>query len=199
MEKTTKTEAFFDQESPFKGALNRLRAIINATVLEEDFKWNTPVYTMNGKNVVGLGTFKNHFAIFFFNGDLLQDPNNVLVNAQEGKTKHMRQLRYTAAEHLDEDTVKTFIQKAITSQKASLSTAKNTSNNKNTLLPKELQNAFSLSDHLKKRFMLLSTEKQQEYVQYIGKGDNEKTRNKRLEHCIPFIMRLRGIDKELLE
>lgn len=192
MENTTKLASYFNTETPFREALNRLRGILNSTVLKEEYKWKMPVYTLNGKNLIGLGVFKNHFALLFFNGDLLSDKNNVLINAQEGKTKHMRQLRYTTLEEIDENTVKSFIQESITNQNTRIS-AESSAAIEGPALPKELQNAFTLSGHLKTRFALLPEVKQQEYIHYIAEGEDEEERSKRLEHCLPFIMRLRGI------
>lgn len=52
------------------------------------------LYILNGKNVIGLGAFKNHFAIWFFNGVFLKDEKQLLTNAQEGKTKALRQMHF---------------------------------------------------------------------------------------------------------
>lgn len=192
MENITELVSYFNTETPFREALNYLRGILHSTELVEDFKWNMPVYTLNGKNLIGLGVFKNHLAVLFFNGDMLSDKNNLLINAQEGKTKHMRQLRYTTLEEIDENTVKTYIQEAITNQNEGIHTEISAAI-EGPAIPKELQNAFMLSGHLKTRFALLPEVKQQEYLHYIAEGEDEEERSKRLEHCLPFIMRLRGI------
>ena len=62
--------------------------------LEETVKWGGPVYVADGKNIVGLGAFKSYFALWFFQGALLADQEKVLVNAQEGRTKALRQWRF---------------------------------------------------------------------------------------------------------
>ncbi|MEH6656250.1 DUF1801 domain-containing protein [Leeuwenhoekiella marinoflava] len=46
------------------------RAVLKQTEPVETFKWNVPVYTVDGKNVAGLGRFKNHFGVWFFNAAL---------------------------------------------------------------------------------------------------------------------------------
>jgi uncharacterized protein YdeI (YjbR/CyaY-like superfamily) len=68
-----------------------LRDIINTTELKETIKWGVPCYTINGKNVLGLGAFKSYVGIWFFQGALLNDTAKVLRNAQDDKTKAMRQ------------------------------------------------------------------------------------------------------------
>ena len=52
--------------------------------LEENVKWGTPVYSLNGKNVVGITAFKSYVGLWFFQGIFLKDPFKYLVNAQEG-------------------------------------------------------------------------------------------------------------------
>jgi uncharacterized protein YdeI (YjbR/CyaY-like superfamily) len=73
MEKADKLTEYFTTESLFSKGLLRLREILNNSVLEEDYKWNFPTYTLNGKNIVSLGHFKNHFGIWFFQGVFLKD------------------------------------------------------------------------------------------------------------------------------
>ncbi len=95
MDISEKTEAYFAKERPFKSGLALLRELALKTELQETFKWSTPVYTIDGKNVLGITSFKDHFGVWFFNGVFLKDPKNVMVNAQEGKTKSMRHWKFT--------------------------------------------------------------------------------------------------------
>ena len=59
-----------------------LREILQNTELEECIKWGAPVYALDGKNVVGMAAFKNHCALWFFNGALLKENTALLYNAQ---------------------------------------------------------------------------------------------------------------------
>ncbi len=197
MKNTTDLASYYNAETRFRKALNRFREILISTELKEEFNREMPVYTLNGKNLIGLGVLKDQLVVLFFNGNLLRDKNNLLINAQEEKTEYVRKLCYTNLEEIDENIVKTYIQEAITIQKEGITT-ENSSVIQGVIIPKELQNAFALSSHLKTRFALLPEEKQQEYSDYIGQGEDEQARSKRLEHCIPSIMLLRGMDRELL-
>ncbi|WP_313779657.1 hypothetical protein [Flagellimonas onchidii] len=49
MEKTEKVEAYYETEHRFKEEIIALRALALQTSCEEDYKWNFPVYTVNGK------------------------------------------------------------------------------------------------------------------------------------------------------
>ena len=77
-----------------------LREILLSTRLEEGIKWGAPCYMHRGKNLVGLGAFKSYFGLWFFQGALLPDPHGVLVNAQSGKTKALRQWRFESGEEI---------------------------------------------------------------------------------------------------
>jgi uncharacterized protein YdeI (YjbR/CyaY-like superfamily) len=53
-----KIEACFDKSGPFKEGIGKLRSIALGCGLEESLKWNAPVYTQEGKNIVGILSFK---------------------------------------------------------------------------------------------------------------------------------------------
>jgi uncharacterized protein YdeI (YjbR/CyaY-like superfamily) len=67
--------------------LRRLGTILAKTEMKETVKWGAPVYELGKKNIVGLGAFKSYVGIWFFQGVFLKDEHDVLINAQEGKTK----------------------------------------------------------------------------------------------------------------
>ncbi|MEZ4982123.1 MAG: DUF1801 domain-containing protein [Saprospiraceae bacterium] len=61
MEGKKTVEHFIDRtEEHWKPILRQLRQVILSTELEESVKWGMPVYTLNGKNVVGLGAHKSY-------------------------------------------------------------------------------------------------------------------------------------------
>ena len=84
-------DEYIETHNSWEKELQALRSVLQNTELEECIKWGTPVYTLNGKNVVGMAAFKNHCALWFFNGALLKENTALLYNAQEGKTKALRQ------------------------------------------------------------------------------------------------------------
>ncbi|MFZ1560883.1 MAG: DUF1801 domain-containing protein, partial [Saprospiraceae bacterium] len=73
-----------------------LREIVLSKGLTETIKWAGPCYQWQKNNVVGLAAFKSYTAIWFFQGGLLEDKQQYLMNAQEGKTKAMRQWRFSS-------------------------------------------------------------------------------------------------------
>ena len=113
MKKPRTVDDFIESQEQWKEPLIRLRSILLSTELEETVKWNFPVYTLKGHNVAGLGAFQSYVGIWFFQGALLKDKHQRLVNAQEGKTQAMRQLRFYSAEEIDEQLVKEYLAEAI--------------------------------------------------------------------------------------
>ena len=94
-----------------------LASIIAKAPLEKKIKWGAEVFTFKGKNVVSYGGFKNYFALWFFKGVFLQDRYGVLINAQEGKTKSLRQWRFTSKEQIDEQKILEYVLEAIEVEK----------------------------------------------------------------------------------
>ena len=100
--------------------LEMLTNIISKTELVATIKWGGPVFTYNGKNVMGISGFKNYFAIWFYKGVLLKDESVVLMNAQEGITKSLRQWRFTSKEQIDETLLLSYISEAIAIEKSKI-------------------------------------------------------------------------------
>lgn len=120
MNNSEKLEAYYEKEQPFREGLLILRGLAHKTGFKETLKWGSPVYTIDGKNVLGIMGFKSHFGIWFFNGVFLTNPKKVLENAQEGKTKAMRHWKFTSAEAIDKSSVLSYMQEAIENQKKGL-------------------------------------------------------------------------------
>ena len=102
-----------DRSQNWPNEVQRLLEIIRKTGLEETIKWGEKSFTYKGRNVVGCIGFKNHFVLWFYNGVFLSDPYKVLQNAQEGKTKAMRQWRFQSADEIDEVKILEYIHEAI--------------------------------------------------------------------------------------
>lgn len=103
----------------WENQINQLLGIIRKTELQESVKWGKPCFTYNGKNVVSVVGFKHHYALWFHKGAQLKDANNLLVNAQEGVTKSLRQMRFDTSTEIDESIVLLYVLEAIKIEKMS--------------------------------------------------------------------------------
>ncbi|SUJ05630.1 Domain of uncharacterised function (DU1801) [Sphingobacterium spiritivorum] len=84
-----------DKTNKWIEELDLLTQIIQQFPLEQTTKWGGPVFTYQNKNILSFAGFKNHFALWFFNGSHLTDPYQVLSATQGEKTKNLRQWRFT--------------------------------------------------------------------------------------------------------
>ena len=185
MKRFTTVDAYIDHHVKFKPVLQKLRNLISTTELEETVKWGMPTYTIKGKNVVGISAFKNHAGIWFFQGALLADKDKILKNAQEGKTKAMRQMRFTDPGQVDDEIVLTYLAEAIQNEKAGKRIA--ISRNKTLILPSALKEALSKDKTLHSAFNGFTLGRQREFAEYIDSAKREATVLNRLEKIIPMI------------
>ena len=68
------------------------------------------------KNVVGILGFKPYFGFWFHQGVLLEHRKKVLIDAQQGKTKALRQWRMNSPNDIKPATIKAYVREAITGQ-----------------------------------------------------------------------------------
>lgn len=173
--------------------LDFIKPIIAKTELEEMTKWGGTVYTINKKNVLGLGGFKSYVAIWFFNGVFLKDEKKVLVNANEGVTKALRQWRFSSKEELlkNEEFILKYIDEAITNEKAGLAIKPE---KKDAIVSELLNNEFKSDAKLKKAFEAFSPYKQREFLEYVETAKQEKTKLTRIEKIKPMILEGIGLN-----
>lgn len=175
----------WNRDDLWEAELALLKGIFDQTELIETTKWGGTVYTINGKNVIGLGGFKNYFAIWFFNGVFLTDPKKVLVNANEGVTKSLRQWRFASAAEVDEKMILTYVKEAIANEKAGKSVPPE-AKSRNFVMPELLKDALE-QNNLKTSFEKFTPYKQFEFVEYIDTAKQEKTKLARIEKILPMI------------
>ena len=175
-----------DKINQWSEELNCLTEILDKSGLEVVVKWGAPVYTLNGKNIVACGGFKNHFALWFYNGVFLKDPYKVLSSGTEGKTKALRQWRFSSMDEIDEKKITEYIKESVENAKAGkeLKPAKF----KAVAIPELLENKLNSDAEFKSAFEKLTPGKQKEYNLYIEEAKQEKTKLARIEKIKPMIL-----------
>lgn len=191
MEPSEPKKHTWDKNNNWIEELNLLKGIIAKTELVETTKWGGPVYVVDGKNVLGIGGFKSYFGIWFFNGVFLEDKNKVLINAQEGVTKSLRQWRFWSIEEIDENDVLAYISEAIANEKIgkTITPAK-----KEALVSEMLQQELENNVDLAKAFRQFTLAKQREFHQYIGEAKREQTKLSRMLKIKPMITQNIGLN-----
>ncbi|MCV9389421.1 YdeI/OmpD-associated family protein [Reichenbachiella ulvae] len=161
-----------------------LRGLLATSELQETIKWGFPVYTLDNKNVVGLGAFKSYFGLWFFQGVFLKDVKNRLVTA-DGSAQGMRQWRFNSFDEIEEDLVLAYIQEAIDNQKAGKMIKPQ---KKEIVMPEELQAALDEDAILYEAFEAFSHSKKREFAEHILNAKRVETKKARLEKMKPLIL-----------
>jgi len=188
-----KVSAYVDKHAHWREELQALRALFHDSELEEDIKWGAPAYMLNGKIVAGLGAFKNHLGIWFHQGVFLKDVQHKLLNAQEGKTKALRQWRIEKGVTLEKELIAQYIQEAVENSLAGKEIKPQRTNIKDITIPPELEAAFKEHSALKPAFDVLSPGKKKEYASFISEAKREATKISRLNKIIPMIIAGQGL------
>jgi uncharacterized protein YdeI (YjbR/CyaY-like superfamily) len=186
-------EEYISCHSYWEEELRQLHEMILTTALEPAIKWGAPVYTLEGKNVVGLGAFKNHYGIWFFNGALLKENTALLVNAQEGKTKALRQIKLQKGDDVSPSKLLPYVEEAIKNQREGKVINPVKPSEKKLVVPVELSNILKEDKEFEKAFNELTPGKQREYADHISDAKREATRLSRLDKIIPMIKRGEGL------
>lgn len=183
----------WDKVNSWAEELDLLKSIIAKTSLVETRKWGGDVYTHNGKNIIGIGGFKNYFTIWFFNGVFLKDEAQVLVNAQEGVTKALRQWRFYNQNEVNENLVLAYIAEAIANEEKGLV---HKPEKKATVISGFLHHQLAEDGLLKAHFDKLTPYKQREYMEYIDTAKREETKIARMQKIKPMIMADKGLNDQ---
>lgn len=191
METASENKGIWKYSSQWEEELLLLKSIIDKTELKETTKWGGPVYVYEKKNVLGLGGFKDYFTIWFFNGVFLKDEKKKLINAQEDKTKSLRQWRFTSKEEVNERDILEYIAEAIENEKQGkiIKPSK-----KEAIVSELLEKEMIQNPALAEAFKKFAPYKQYEFLEYIESAKQEKTKLARIEKVIPMILENIGLN-----
>ncbi|MDR3737864.1 MAG: YdeI/OmpD-associated family protein [Terracidiphilus sp.] len=187
-----KVDAFLRRSRKWQAESEKLREILLDCPLTEELKWGQPCYTYQGKNVVLIGGFKEYCSLLFFKGALLRDPKGILATA--GQTQAGRLIRLTSLQEIVsiERVLKTYIHEAIEVEKAGLKVKLKP--HSDYVVPGELQTKLDENPALKTAFQALTPGRQRAYMLHISAPKLPKTRESRVEKCIPQILVGKGLN-----
>lgn len=192
MERYTSVEEYFENHPEWLKELEFLRELTLKTDFVETVKWGAPTYTVNGKNVMGIGAFKSYVGLWFFNGIFLTDKENKLINAQDGKTKGMRQWRFNSLNEMDSELILSYMKEAIENQMQGKMIK--VSRSKNPVeIPDELKAILDTNSDLKIAFEKFSPSKQREFTEHISSAKRDATKQSRIEKIVPIILKGIGL------
>ncbi|WP_200975582.1 YdeI family protein [Echinicola sp. 20G] len=172
--------------------LKLLRQIVRECGLVEESKWGVPCYTHSQKNIVIISAFKNHCALSFFKGSLLKDEEKLLEKPGEN-TQAGRIIKFTNVQKIQElqATLKAYLFEAIEVEKAGLGIEyKETSAYD---VPEEFQQKLDEDPGIKAAFEALTPGRQKGYLLHFSQAKQSKTREARIEKCLPMIFAGKGL------
>ena len=166
-----------------------LQKILSGFEMSEERKWGKPCYTTAGNNVVIIQGFKEYCALGFFQGALLKDPKQLLV--QLGQVQAARVMKFTSAKEIavNAATIKAYVREAIAAAKAGL---KVETKPVELAMPAELEAAFRKHPRFKRAFEALTPGRQRGYLFHFTGAKQSKTRTARIEKAMPAIFEGRG-------
>lgn len=190
--KNPRVDLFLSKTDKWQREFVKLRKIVLDCGLTEELKWGQPCYTFEGSNVVLLHGFKDYCAILFIKGALLKDSKKVLIQ-QTKNVQAARQIRFTNAKEITEmeSTVIAYIREAIKIERAGLKVGR-----KETAdfeVAEEFQSRLDRSAALRKAFTSLTPGRQRAYLLHFSAPKQSKTRESRVEKCIPQILKGKGL------
>ncbi len=191
-EKNPSVDEFISKAQQWQGEFEQLRRIALDCGLAEEVKWRLPCYTFENSNVVIIQGFKEYCALMFFKGALLQDAHQFLVKI--GNTQAGRQVRFTHVGKIIEleSILKEYILEAIQVEKAGLEVE--LKKTEDFPIPEEFQKKLDEVPGLKTAFEALTPGRQRAYLHHFSQPKQSKTRESRVEKCIPQILDGKGLN-----
>jgi uncharacterized protein YdeI (YjbR/CyaY-like superfamily) len=176
----------------WQAELAALRALVLASGLTEECKWGVPCYTFKQGNVVLIHSFKDYCALLFFKGALLKDAKGILIQQTEN-VQAARQLRFTDVREITKlkTTISAYLQEAIAVEKAGLKVSMKPT--AEFAMPIEFQAKLEEFPSLKTAFEALTPGRQRAYLLHFGAAKQAKTREARIEKCMPQILSGKGL------
>jgi uncharacterized protein YdeI (YjbR/CyaY-like superfamily) len=190
-----KVDFYFNKAKKWQEEFEKLRMIILDCGLTEELKWGVPCYTFEKRNIVLIHGFKEYCALLFFKGALLNDAKGILIQ-QTKNVQAARQIRFTSVRKIVKlkPILKAYIYEAIEVEKAGLKV--NFKKTTEFKTPDELQNKLDKIPALKTAFDALTPGRRRGYILYFSAPKQSKTRESRVEKCMPQILNGKGLNDQ---
>ena len=173
--------------------LQILRAIVLECGLTEESKWGVPCYTYRNKNIVIVSAFREYCSLSFFKGSLLTDTENIL-DKPGGNTQAGRLIKFTNVQEIIKlkPVLKAYIFEAIEVEKSGIKPGPKPKTELE--IPEEFKTKLDEMPLLEAAFEALTPGRQKGYIYYFSQPKQSRTRELRIEKCIPQIMNGKGLN-----
>lgn len=184
---------FYFSKNKWQKELEQLRRIALECGLTEELKWGCPCYSFEKSNIVLIHVFKEYCAFLFFKGALLHDAKGLLIQ-QTKNVQAARQIRFTNVQEIvkQKAVLKAYIYEAIEVEKAGLKVELKKTTEYG--IPEEFESKLKKNPALKKAFNALTAGRQRAYLLHFSAPKQSKTREARVEKCMPQILNGKGLN-----
>jgi len=188
-----RVDVAISQLTKWQAETKALRKIALETGLTEELKWGQPCYTLDGKNVFLIHSFKNYFAILFMKGVLMKDPKKILVQATEN-VQSARQIRFTTLAEVKTSAavIKKYLNEAITVEESGAQVPMKKA--ADFEIPAEIVKMLKKTTGLLPAFKKLTPGRQRAYILHFTSAKQEATRISRIEKVTPKILAGKGLN-----
>lgn len=188
-----KVDTYVERLKNWVEEVRELRTICLDSALGEDLKWGVPCYTLDGRNVVLIHSFKEYCALLFFKGALLKDAKGILIQ-QTDNVQAARQVRFKDVGEIRKlkTVLKAYIAEAAKVEQSGVKVEfKKT---EEFSVPEEFQSRLDEMLELRSAFEALTPGRRRAYLLHFSSAKQSKTRTARVLKAIPDILSGKGLD-----
>ena len=188
-----RVDVAISQLTKWQAETKALRKIALETGLTEELKWGQPCYTLDGKNLFLIHSFKNYVAILFMKGVLMKDPKKILVQATEN-VQSARQIRFTTLAEVKTSAavIKKYLNEAIAVEESGAQVPMKKA--ADFEIPAEIVKMLKKTTGLLPAFKKLTPGRQRAYILHFTSAKQEATRISRIEKVTPKILAGKGLN-----
>lgn len=187
---SSKVDAYIGRSQLWPQEMAALRPILLDRGLTEAIKWGKPCFSHDGHNIAIFQEMKDHLALMFFKGALLEDHDGVLEE-QGPNSRSARRVRFTSTSDVARlgPTVAALVDQAVAVEAAGLEVGPPPE----LVLVDELRERLEGDAELREAFEALTPGRQREYHLHVSGAKKAETRAARVEKLAPKILAGKGL------
>jgi uncharacterized protein YdeI (YjbR/CyaY-like superfamily) len=184
-------DRWLDKDRPWRSEMLRFREILLSSGLDEALKWRAPCYVAHDSNVAILHGLKDHCALGFFRGALIEDRHGHL----EAPGPNSRSSRVVRVRSLGEiDAMETALADYVVQAVAIAREGRRPEMPVDEIdLPPELRDALAADAELCAAFEALTPGRRRGWALHVGGAKQEATRRGRIAKAAPLILAGKGM------
>lgn len=169
-----------DLSEPAKSICTKLRAIILKAVpgIREDWKWG-PNFNYEGM-VCGVGGFKKHAVIHFFNGAQMKDSRKLFNFG--GGNDYSRSIKFDDVSEINDKYIAEYVKESAAINKAGYKRTKKEKTE--AVAPDDLYNALRKKPVARKFFDSLANGYKNEFIELVESAKRQETREQRIQKVV---------------